>query len=391
MKVISLALIAWQGIRRRPLRNLLSALSLTVGVLALVLVLSGGAVVRETIVFDSRLQGGDALTANLTLTDSPQKFAVAEYWRSSLGRALAPQRGIASVTASNDGALLRKGDETVSDLVVVTTEKALLEIRPFPVLRGTWLTDEPTYAPTVVLNHRADQMVEGQTGPVTLVAGGQTFRTSVIGVVYDAEPRPVAYLDMHADGPWQAAIEDTNVYSVQFTAPAWSIGDARSRINELASISDRAADVTGVERTDRLETFDRQLDLVNRVFLAVAILSLLIGALGILNIGLSTVRERSDELSLRRSFGATRPQVVVIMLLESQFVALVSGLAGIALVAGGLPLITAHFADRFQEVSTGFPVGGALLGLAAGSVAALVGSLAPALRASRVPIAAIMR
>ncbi|MFT4029428.1 MAG: FtsX-like permease family protein, partial [Protaetiibacter sp.] len=109
---------------------------------------------------------------------------------------------------------------------------------------------------------------------------------------------------------------------------------------------------------------------------------------GMLNIGLSTLAERSDELALRRAFGAHRRDIITLMLLEAQLVAITGGGLGIIFAYATMPLTLTAFGST---VTAEFPLSAALAGVVAGALAALAGAIAPALKAIRVPIAGIMR
>src|SRR5690606_34564713 len=65
-----------------------------------------------------------------------------------------------------------------------------------------------------------------------------------------------------------------------------------------------------VQRADRVDELLDELQRQQRIFLIIAILSLVISAVGILNIGLASVAEQSRELVLRRAVGATRLGIV---------------------------------------------------------------------------------
>ncbi|XCB30014.1 ABC transporter permease [Arcanobacterium hippocoleae] len=74
------------------------------------------------------------------------------------------------------------------------------------------------------------------------------------------------------------------------------------------------------------------------VFIGISILSLAVSAIGMLNIGLSTLNERADELSLRRSFGMKKYQIAAIMLLEVQITAILAGTIGVVIAYFSLPV-----------------------------------------------------
>ena len=82
------------------------------------------------------------------------------------------------------------------------------------------------------------------------------------------------------------------------------------------------------------------------VFLGVlAGISLLVGGIGVMNIMLVTVNERTREIGLRKAVGAQRADIIFQFLMEAVVMALAGGLIGIALAVGGSLLISALMSD----------------------------------------------
>jgi putative ABC transport system permease protein len=79
---------------------------------------------------------------------------------------------------------------------------------------------------------------------------------------------------------------------------------------------------------------------LTRILTGVAIMSLLMGGIVIMSLMSISVSERSKEIGVRRSAGATRGQIVFQFLLEAVLVAMTGGIAGVLMGWGGLELIT---------------------------------------------------
>ena len=93
----------------------------------------------------------------------------------------------------------------------------------------------------------------------------------------------------------------------------------------------------------------------NIVLGSIAGISLLVGGIGIMNVMLATVTERTREIGIRRALGAKRRHIVTQFLIETIVLSAGGGILGVAL---GLviPLVVEHFADMPTIVRPFAPV-----------------------------------
>jgi putative ABC transport system permease protein len=96
----------------------------------------------------------------------------------------------------------------------------------------------------------------------------------------------------------------------------------------------------------RLDTFNQILRILTLFTAAVAAISLFVGAIGVLNIMLVSVTERTREIGIRKAIGATRRAILEQFLIESLVLAGLGGLVGI-LVGVGLSALGAAIAPAF--------------------------------------------
>ncbi len=121
----------------------------------------------------------------------------------------------------------------------------------------------------------------------------------------------------------------------------------------------------------------KTLDMVSRALLAVGAIALLVGGVGIANITIAAVMERTPEIGLRRAVGATEGDIMCQFILEAAILSLIGGVLAISTVHG----LTVVVADRFElpyefETKTaGLALGAALLvGVGAGFLPAMQAS-----------------
>lgn len=147
-----------------------------------------------------------------------------------------------------------------------------------------------------------------------------------------------------------------------------------------------------IRTTDYREYMADELALMRWVFLGMATLVLLIGVAGILNVSLATVGERIEEFALRRAIGTPRLLLGGMVLAETLIVGLLAAAAAIGSGIVGLRLMSELFGTREPFLAdVAFPWQAGVAGVIAGVAAGVLGGLIPAIRASRIPIATVMR
>ena len=117
---------------------------------------------------------------------------------------------------------------------------------------------------------------------------------------------------------------------------------------------------------------------------AVVAISLIVGGIGIMNIMLVSVTERTKEIGLRKALGATRKDILRQFLYEAVMLTSIGGLIGIiigALVSFGVSLVLAQTVA--EDWSFTFPVSAAIIGLAVSGGVGLVFGIYPANQAAK--------
>ena len=158
---------------------------------------------------------------------------------------------------------------------------------------------------------------------------------------------------------------------------------------ELRAAHDGAKDFSVITQRELLSTFTEITDQL-KIFLAgIAGISLLVGGIGVMNIMLVSVAERTREIGVRKALGATNADVLFQFLLEAILLSLIGGVVGVALGIAGSAILPEVLTDLPPAVVTGNEVA-----LAFG-VSALIGvvfGVLPAYRSARLqPVEALRR
>jgi putative ABC transport system permease protein len=133
-------------------------------------------------------------------------------------------------------------------------------------------------------------------------------------------------------------------------------------------------------------TFDQMAGTVSMATLCICALSLLVGGIGVMNIMLVAVAERTREIGVRRALGARRSRILIQFVIEAVLLALFGGLVGI-LMGYGAAGITKFAADLPAEV----PAWAVVLGISVSSGIGLLFGIYPAARAARLDPAVALR
>ena len=195
-------------------------------------------------------------------------------------------------------------------------------------------------------------------------------------------------------GSFQA--NETQVSEVYITVASRDrvIMDSQRLRRILDSRHPGMSDVSLIVPFELLENAKKTAMTFNLVFGAVAGISLLVGGIGIMNIMLASVTERTREIGIRRAIGATRRHILWQFLVETSVLSAIGGLLGVALGIGGSVLI-GWGVTRLSElpvIGNLFPVGSNLpthvtlwsvmLSFAVATATGLIFGLYPARRAS---------
>ncbi|MCS5498102.1 ABC transporter permease [Cnuibacter physcomitrellae] len=394
---------AWQELRIHRTRVLLSLIGVAVAVCSLTTVVALGAVLQQVSTEQAERSSGRPATlyVGAYTTDGseidPERMQQA--WTDVVERydiTYATRVVSATVPVDSPSGVLTVGTQAV--------DQPYGEIHRVRISEGEWFSADAAsmLAPQVIVNEvfwdrlgRPDLL----THP-TLSLGGPKGTTAVIVGVYPSatwETQPAMFMLADQLARYQEVAEQTRPaqdpnagippqYELWVPEGDWqSLADAVKR--DISAVLGGGVEVD-VNRQDAAQFGDDAFLVARLVVGGIAVLVLLLGALGLVNIALVTVRQRIREIGIRRSFGATAGRVFFAVMMESVVATVIAGALG---VVAAILLVQSPFAR--DAIGQGvisdfppFPVDAAVLGLVAATAVGAVAGLLPALVAVRVKV-----
>jgi putative ABC transport system permease protein len=164
-----------------------------------------------------------------------------------------------------------------------------------------------------------------------------------------------------------------------------TVEDIEATLRNSHNITDPEKDDFNVSsQADAMAMVNTIMNILTLFLAAVAAISLIVGGVGIMNIMLVSVTERTREIGLRKAIGATEKDILFQFLLEAVILTALGGIIGIIL-GTSLSFLTSLALTRFANLNWpfNFPVQAAALGIGVSAFVGLIFGLYPARQASQ--------
>ena len=403
--------VGFETLRANPLRTLLSTLGIIMGVAALVSVLSLGDGMQRY-ARDQIERTTDLLSVSVTpsmfRTVDGQRFPRTDVLTLTRADADSVARvvgdaGMVTLMLTGQALATTRADTTPHIAQVVGTLATVASDLPAPVAAGRFFTEDDVAraAPVVVISAPLAAQVAPTRAPASLVGDTVMFQgqpRAVIGVLAAKnEVRDVlAFMPIGAartaiapalvGRPTSIVIKARNVQGVSTIrggVEGWLARQYGPAWKDRVSVSTNQA---------RVEQAQQGMLLFKLFMGALTGISLLVGGIGIMNVLLASVIERTREIGIRKAAGAQHRHILLQFLSESVTISGVGSMIGVALGAGaafGVTAIMRKVANG-APIYAGFSLGTFLVAVVASVFVGLTFGLYPALRAARLsPIDAI--
>lgn len=354
--------IALDSLHRNRVRTFLSALGIAIGVASIVLIMSLTGGIGSLINASS-----DKNNANLILVRPSTGKELAEnlideltannqYAKSSLTlddtTSIAKLGNIEAVApiASNISAVTI-GDKSYQSINVVATNADLVKTAKLALKNGQFFEESGTHNNAAVIGHDLATKLFGTTDILarTFQYGDQKF--IIIGVLEKTDS-PINYNGVDFDNSILIDINFAN--SFESSIQIQQINVRTTTTDSTESVAEEIkAKLTNSKKGDttfqvltgssNFQPAGSLLSIISSMLTLVASISLIVGGVGIMNIMLVSVSERTREIGIRKAVGASSGNILLQFLFESIILSFIGGIMGIALgyaTAFAISLIT---------------------------------------------------
>jgi putative ABC transport system permease protein len=389
--------LSMRALRTNKVRSLLTMLGIIIGVSSVILLVSIGTGLQEYVTTQFQSLGANTLfimpgkvdmksmqTAGMSMMSS--KLEITDVADIQHGSALATE---VSPAVAGSGLLSYRG-KTVNTETAGVWEN-YFNIQNFTAASGDIIrqSDVERTRKVVVLGDKPASDLFGDTNPVGSYITIGDVRYMVKGrlTAKGGGGAMGANIDDHAFIPYTTALRQFNFTKPQMivvkTDNQEDVPIVSEEIKRILKRHLKEDDFTVMQQTELLNTITQFLSVITVALGGIAAISLLVGGIGIMNIMLVSVTERTREIGLRKAVGATPRDIMSQFLIESIILSLVGGIIGIIIGALGSLALNVF-------VKTYVTLWSVILASGFSTVIGIIFGVTPAYRASRLdPIEAL--
>ena len=330
--------MAVKAIAGNKMRSFLTILGVVIGVVAIVVLVSIGQGANSSVVESIEGMGTNLITANINARrmnpidlDSLNELA--------LNEAISYVAPISSVSGT-----VKAGAATYDDGVVQGTTPGYESIRNWTVAEGRFLQqpDIDNRSFVAVIGSEAATEMYGTTHAVGETFSLNGYTLTVVGVLAQVGSSAAGSNDNQILIPFSLAQRLSNQTSISsFYVSAASSSQVEQAQAAVESYLEKAfanyntnsfgTQYSVFNQSEMLSTLSETTNTLTLMLGGIAAISLLVGGIGIMNIMLVSVSERTREIGIRKAIGAARGNILMQFLIESLVVSLLGGLLGLAI------------------------------------------------------------
>jgi putative ABC transport system permease protein len=374
--------VALGGLAANKLRSGLTILGLMIGVGSVIVLIAVGTGSSDAVQKQIEALGSNVLLVSATPTlgglsrgaPSTTTLTVADA-NALQNRFEAPDVASASPVVSAGDVTLTSGETTYSPSSFVGTTPSYQQARDFTIAAGSWFTpaQEASHSRVLVVGPTVVSELFGGQDPVgqTIQVNGTGYQ--IVGVTAPKGSNGTTNEDDVAIAPLTAVQDTLTGYGSinQIVVQAKSRDQAGPAQTEVTNILNQldpptAASVTGsnfnvINQSSIIQTSTASSKVFTTLLGEVAAISLLVGGIGVMNIMLVSVTERTREIGIRKAVGARHGDILRQFLVEAVLVSFFGGLTGVIAGVIGSQFKIAGVQPVIAPYSIGLAFGAAVL------------------------------
>lgn len=335
MKILNIIKMAFKNIKSNKLRSGLTMLGLIIGIASVIVLVGIGSGATTSVTDSVQSLGTDILTLNIASSDTSLEYEqVDELLELENVEEVAPYKNI-SATAS-------RGTTTSSRASIIATNDNYLDITNVDLAKGRRISliDIENSSKVCILGNDIAESLFGLVEPIgqNIKLDGDNY--TVVGILSEQGSSMGTNIDSIIVIPLTAAKyfdEDTNINNVYIKVENENKIENTSNLigNYIRSTLLISSDYYSVtSQSSMLDAMDSITDTLTLLLGGIASISLIVGGIGVMNVMLVSVTERTKEIGIRKSLGAKKTDILMQFLVESLVLSLLGGLIGVFLGLG---------------------------------------------------------
>lgn len=327
MKIKNLIKIAYKNIKSNKLRSCLTMLGLIVGISSVIILVGIGEGSTTSVINEVSSLGSNILTVNITSSDYSIKYE-------DLNK-LENINNVESFSSfKNVNATVSRNNETSSKTSLIATDSNYLDISSLELSKGRNISiiDIENKSKVCILGSEAAETYFNLSNPINETIKINNDNYTVIGVLKESDSTDNAIL--------------IPITTIKYLNTDTSINNILLKIKDTTNIDKSTNEIensirsnyqistdyfTVTSSTSILESMSNITNTLSLLLGGIASISLVVGGIGVMNVMLVSVTERTKEIGIRKSLGAKKKDIMYQFLIESLMLCITGGIIGILL------------------------------------------------------------